>query len=646
MATVSQPGLFNFQGLTSLGGLGAGMRLYTYVQGTTTHKTAYTNAAGTIAHTYSLDSEDGQYIALDARGELPAPLYLTSGAYDLCLKTSAGATVWTRRAESESADTTVFTQSGTGATERTVQAKLRDTVSVLDFGVVGDGSDESTEMQAALDAVGSNGRLSLCGLTVTIGSALSVSSKTDFVIDGEGGTIYAQDGMAVSSGKGLLYLTSCSRFRVENITFDANRANRTPAEVAAHTVTLENCKRFIFENVHSNNAVVDGFYFTSTTNTDTSTYCQYFQMIGCYANNCYRQGASVINAYDFQFIGGAYTGTTGTAPQAGIDVESNTGATVGNTRGAFIGVTFSGNAGFGLQLSNVAGSKVFVVDGCNFDTNSSGAIGVYTDQTTVRNCYFASHSGAGVTQGVVTFASSSTTDSGTIENCSFESNTNTTASIYTHSTTNGIRIRGNRIQGSSGIGIQVAGTNHSILDNVIVSCSGQGINSACTDALIQGNLVDSCVGRGIYDAGTRTRILNNTVADISSVSGAYIQAAGSDPLIVGNICKATGSTAVYGVRVDSTALAVHSNFCVNLDTTDAYNFITSSADELFYNNVGGTANDRRRIRAGMGFPSYTTGTRPTASSVAAGTTIFNTTTNKLNTSDGSANWYLADGTVA
>jgi hypothetical protein len=47
-----------------------------------------------------------------------------------------------------------FTQSGTAATSRTAQAKMREWVSVQDFGVVGDGStDDTTAMRAAIAAV-------------------------------------------------------------------------------------------------------------------------------------------------------------------------------------------------------------------------------------------------------------------------------------------------------------------------------------------------------------------------------------------------------------------------------------------------------------------------------------------------------------
>jgi hypothetical protein len=95
----SLSGVYSTQQFTDAGLPASGYRLYTYSYGTTTLKTAYTDAAGSVAHTYTSDGIGGSYIALNARGELPAPLYLTTGSYDLCLKTPAGATVWTRRAD-------------------------------------------------------------------------------------------------------------------------------------------------------------------------------------------------------------------------------------------------------------------------------------------------------------------------------------------------------------------------------------------------------------------------------------------------------------------------------------------------------------------------------------------------------------------
>lgn len=92
----SQPALFNIQEFTDGGITLVGGRLYTYAQGTTTFKAAYTDPDGTVPQTYTPDGLGGQYIALNARGELPTSLYLGVGGYDVALRRQDGSTVWTR----------------------------------------------------------------------------------------------------------------------------------------------------------------------------------------------------------------------------------------------------------------------------------------------------------------------------------------------------------------------------------------------------------------------------------------------------------------------------------------------------------------------------------------------------------------------
>jgi hypothetical protein len=150
--SASQPANFNLQEFTDAGQLLFGGRLYTYFHGTTVLKVAYTDQAGTIPHTYTSDGLGGQYIALDARGELPAPLYMTSGSYDLTLKRIDGSIVWSREAtgvenglklfstslaNADGANLLGFLQSGFGAKRRTGQDKLREWKTPEDFGAKG-----------------------------------------------------------------------------------------------------------------------------------------------------------------------------------------------------------------------------------------------------------------------------------------------------------------------------------------------------------------------------------------------------------------------------------------------------------------------------------------------------------------------------
>lgn len=95
----SLSGVFSVQQFSDAGDPLVGGRVYTYVQGTTTHKNAYTDAAGLIPHSYTSDGAGGLYVALNARGELPGSMYLADGAYDITLRRADGSTVWTRRAD-------------------------------------------------------------------------------------------------------------------------------------------------------------------------------------------------------------------------------------------------------------------------------------------------------------------------------------------------------------------------------------------------------------------------------------------------------------------------------------------------------------------------------------------------------------------
>lgn len=132
--------------------------IYTYGAGGTTPKATYTTSAGNVANANPL--------VLDASGRPPSEVWLiATDAYRFDVYDSLGNILKTydnvpgmasaaALAASSGASLVGFLQAGTGAVATTVQAKERQIVSVMDFGVTGDGStDDTAKIQAANDAV-------------------------------------------------------------------------------------------------------------------------------------------------------------------------------------------------------------------------------------------------------------------------------------------------------------------------------------------------------------------------------------------------------------------------------------------------------------------------------------------------------------
>ena len=153
-----------------------------------------------------------------------------------------------------------FLQAGTGAVARTAQAKMRDVVSVKDFGAVGDGvADDTAAIQAAIDAASASGKIvfvpagtyRLVPATVIDDEDTSYLTYAAFImrsnmhIEGERGSVFriADNQSTDASPKSMgMFCTDVvlSKVTIRGLDMDMNGANNPISPLRPTTYRLYN----------------------------------------------------------------------------------------------------------------------------------------------------------------------------------------------------------------------------------------------------------------------------------------------------------------------------------------------------------------------------------------------------------------------
>lgn len=175
-----------------------GGKLYSYAAGTTTPLATYTDSTGTIPNTNP--------IILDANGQ--CQMWLGANKYKLNLTDASGVQQngwpldnvtsdykYDQLVSKDGSSFIGFSQTETGSVYRTVEAKLRDCVSVEDFGAIGDGvTDDTNAIQSAVNTgkpvAFSNGKSYRKTAPITYtGKAVIYGNGCTIIDDGQGFTI-------------------------------------------------------------------------------------------------------------------------------------------------------------------------------------------------------------------------------------------------------------------------------------------------------------------------------------------------------------------------------------------------------------------------------------------------------------------------
>lgn len=162
----------------------SGALLYLYATGTTTPQAGYTTADLSVPHTNPVVADSGgkfPNIYLDATLSYRGVLKNSTGAVTLHDIDPINSGTLNALGLSSGSASIGYIHTGTGAVARTTQAKLRDVLSVLDFGATGDGvTDDTVNFQKAIDAAKVAGR----SLYVPAGTYLVNVSGLNIALDG------------------------------------------------------------------------------------------------------------------------------------------------------------------------------------------------------------------------------------------------------------------------------------------------------------------------------------------------------------------------------------------------------------------------------------------------------------------------------
>lgn len=123
---------------------------------------------------------------------------------------------------SNSASNVTFKQAGS-STQRTVQLKIQESISVKDFGAVGDGvTDDTAAIQAAVDAVvaASGGKVFVPTGKYLVSSTIDLASwygAPAIIFEGEGYGPWNKDGVVATAEHASLFIVATDGFNVFNI---------------------------------------------------------------------------------------------------------------------------------------------------------------------------------------------------------------------------------------------------------------------------------------------------------------------------------------------------------------------------------------------------------------------------------------------
>jgi hypothetical protein len=267
----------------------------------------------------------------------------------------------------------------------------------------GEERDDSDALEAMFAALDADNRTVQIDADHVISRRIEIAGKHGFRVAGSG-SIRAADTMPVLSGFQCLFVVDCTDFRIDGISIYGNRERRKPAEVPAHLLELRSCSGFQISNVTVSGAVTDCLYIACGSDEvgNAARHAHDGVFTDCAFEDAFRQGASIIQGRNLRFVRCRFARSHGTAPAAGIDLESNDRDIDGAIHDVgFEDCTFDGSEGYGLLVASAKTPRNITLRGCTFRDNRAGAIGWYGSGGSAEDCVFDGFDGSVAKRGCI-----------------------------------------------------------------------------------------------------------------------------------------------------------------------------------------------------------------------------------------------------
>ncbi len=366
-----------------------------------------------------------------------------------------------------------YTPAGAGAAQRSVQAKLRESVSVLDYyanGVSGElvdptGVIDSTAgIQAALDT---GKDVFIPSGTYVVNPQVGIAPVSSQRIRLETEAVLQASSTDSASVYYVIKILDVSDVLVEGGTIIGDRATHIGVlGESGMGIYIANSSNITIRDIETRDCWGDGIYVGGTGTTGKSTNVRIENVI---SDNNRRQGLTIAAAYSVVVDGGRFTNTNGVAPECGIDIEPNPGK--GDVENVVVQNAWcSGNNGHGIAVSQTICKNVKLINNTCINNLLSG----------IQSAYIGSD---------LLISGNTVTD-----NTQHGINIQGDNSYVTRE----INVSNNTVKNNGQIGIRFYNniksfcvTNNIVYGNGYHGMSFEGIASACDDGVITGNLCEA-----------------------------------------------------------------------------------------------------------------------------------------------------------